>query len=131
MAAIAHGGILLNLITGIGGPILALIIWLFYERKSEYVSWHALQALIFQGASILLSLLLGGLTAVLWVITLALMQVVVGFCLLPLTLGFTLITAAVVIGSLIYGCAGALATLEGQDFRYRWLADLIPPLSKP
>jgi uncharacterized Tic20 family protein len=127
-AAFAHGGILLNLVTGIGGPVLALVLWLLYDRKSEYAAWHALQALFFQTISLLLFLFLGVITALLWAVTGLLMPVVVGFCLLPLALGFTTITAALVVGSLIYGCAGALAVMDGRDFRYRWVADWIPPL---
>lgn len=132
-AAAAHGGILLNLVTGIGGPVLALILWLVYDRKSEYASWHALQALVFQGIAMLFTLLVGGIAAVLWLITLPLLRYlpVASFCMLPFTAGFTLLTLGAVIGSMIYGCAGALATLEGQDFRYRWLSDWIPPLSRP
>jgi uncharacterized Tic20 family protein len=134
IAALAHGGILLNLITGIGGPVLALILWLYNEHKSEYVGWHALQALVFQGISMLLTLVLGGIAVAMWFVMIPLLNpsvAYVGFCLVPFTLGFTLIAAAVVIGSLIYGCAGALAVMEGQDFRYRWIANLIPPLTKP
>ncbi len=129
-AALAHGGILLNLVTGVGGPVLALIIWLLYDRKSEYASEHALQALVFQTISLLLTLLFGTIAVVLWLITAALMPVVVGFCLVPFSLGFSTITAALVVGSLIYGCAGALAVLDGREFHYRWVADWIHPLGR-
>jgi len=132
LAAVAHGGTLLNLISGgIFGPLLALVLWLLYDRKSEYVSWHALQALVFQVISLLLFLVLGGITAALWAVTGVLLQVVVGFCLVPIALGFTAITAAVGVGGLVYGCAGALSVLDGRDFRYRWVADWIPPLNRP
>jgi len=130
-AAVAHGGILLNLLTVIGGPVLALILWLNYDRKSEYVSWHALQALVFQGISMLVALVLGAITAFLWIITIPLLRLYVGYCLVPLALGFSLLTAFVTVGSLIYGCAAALTVLEGREFRYRWVAGIIPPLSKP
>lgn len=131
VAALAHGSILLNLVTGFGGPVLALVLWLLYDRKSEYAAWHALQALIFQTIALLLFLVLGVITALLWAVTGLLIPIVVGFCLVPLAIGFTTITAALVVGSLIYGCAGALAVLDGRDFRYRWLADWIPPLHRP
>jgi len=130
-AAIAHGSILLNVITGVGGPIVALIVWLLYERKSEYVGWHALQALVFQVIVVLATLLVGGISLVLWIITAALLYIVVGFCLLPVALGFTLITATLTIGGLIYGCAGALTVLEGREFHYRWVSEWIHPLSRP
>ncbi|MBN1484453.1 MAG: DUF4870 domain-containing protein [Chloroflexia bacterium] len=125
LAAIAHGSVLLNLFTGVGGPIVALILWLLYSKKSKYVDWHALQALIFQVGVLLLLLLLGGVSAALWAVTIPLLYLVVGFCLLPFALGFSLLTIGVLLGGLVYGCAGALAVLEGQDFRYRWIADMI------
>ncbi len=131
MAAVAHGSILLNLVTGLGGAVVALLIYLFYDRKSEFVSWHALQSLVFQGISLLLTLLLGGISAILWLVALPLTAVVVGYCLVPFALSFTLLTIVVALGSLVYGCAAALAVLEGRDFRYRWVADLIPPLTRP
>lgn len=130
-AALAHGSILLNLVTGVGGPVVALIIWLLYDRKSEYASEHALQALVFQTISLLLALLFGTIAVVLWLITAALIPVAVGFCLVPFSLGFSTITAALIVGSLIYGCAGALAVLDGREFRYRWVSDWIRPLGRP
>ena len=41
---IAHLSILLNLITAIGGPVAALIIWLVYKDRSQKVAFHALQS---------------------------------------------------------------------------------------
>lgn len=38
----AHLSVLLNLITGIGDPVAALIIWLVYKDKSQRVAFHAL-----------------------------------------------------------------------------------------
>ena len=132
MAAVAHGSILLNLISaGLFGPLVALVLWLLYDRKSEYISWHALQALVFQVISLLLLLVLGGVAALLWAITGVLINVLIGFCLIPMVLGFSTITAALAVGSLVYGCAGALAVLDGRDFRYRWVADWIPSLRRP
>ena len=42
---LAHLSVLLSLITGIGGPIAALVIWLVYKDKSQRVAFHALQSL--------------------------------------------------------------------------------------
>lgn len=131
VAAFAHGGILLNLITGIGGVIVALALWLYHEKRTEYGSWHALQALVFQAVFLVLLVVFGGIALLLWVLAIPLLRIVVGFCLIPFALGFTLFFAFVLIGGLVYGCTGAVAALEGRDFRYRWVADLIPPLSKP
>jgi uncharacterized Tic20 family protein len=132
MAAVAHGSILLNLVSGgLFGPVVALVLWLLYDRKSEYVSWHALQALVFQVITLLLFLVLGSITALLWAITAVLIPAVVGLCLVPLVLGFSTVSVALLVGSLIYGCAGALAVLDGHAFRYRWVADWIPSLRRP
>ncbi len=124
-AAAAHGGILLNLLTGIGGLVLALILWLHYEGRSKYVGWQALQALVFQGVVLLAGLVIGIIAAGLWLLTLLLVRLIVGYCFLPFTVGFSLLFAALFLGSLFYGCAGALAALNGQDFAYRWVSDWI------
>ncbi len=124
-AAAAHGGILLNLLTGIGGLVLALILWLHYEGRSKYVGWQALQALVFQGVVLLAGLVIGTIAAGLWLLTLLLVRLIVGYCFLPFTVGFSLLFAALFLGSLFYGCAGALAALNGQDFAYRWVSDWI------
>ena len=42
---IAHLSILLNLITGMGGPVAALILWLVYKDRSQKVAFHAMQSL--------------------------------------------------------------------------------------
>lgn len=124
-AAAAHGGILLNLVTGIGGLVLALILWLHYEDRSKYVGHQALQALVFQGVVMLAGLVIGSIAAGLWLLTLLLVRLIVGYCFLPFTVGFSLLFAALFLGSLFYGCAGALAALNGQDFSYRWISGWI------
>lgn len=124
-AAAAHGGILLNLLTGIGGLVLALILWLHYEGRSKYVGWQALQALVFQGVVLLAGLVIGIIATGLWLLTLPLVRLIVGYCFLPFTMGFSLLFVALFLGSLFYGCAGALAALNGQDFAYRWVSDWI------
>jgi hypothetical protein len=47
-AMLSHLSVLLNLVTGFGGPIAALIIYLVYKDRSRLVAYHALQAMIFQ-----------------------------------------------------------------------------------
>src|SRR3712207_8899786 len=47
---IAHLSVLLSLVTGIGGPIAALVIWLVYKDNSQRVAFHALQSLWYQVA---------------------------------------------------------------------------------
>jgi uncharacterized Tic20 family protein len=47
-AMISHLSVLLNLVTGILGPVVPLILYLSYKDRSRYVAYQSLQALIFQ-----------------------------------------------------------------------------------
>ena len=47
-ALLAHLSIFLNLFTGLLGTAAALVIYLVYKDKSRYVTYQALQAIIFQ-----------------------------------------------------------------------------------
>ena len=98
MAAIAHGSALLGLFTsGIGGVIVALIIWLVKKEESAYVGFQALQALVFQIVILLITFIV---SSVVWAITVGLMMIAVGLCLLPFAI---LITLALPLAGLIYG----------------------------
>ena len=58
LAALAHGSILLGLFSnGIGGIVTALVIWVVQRQKSAYVAHQALQALVYQVATFLLTML--------------------------------------------------------------------------
>ena len=48
-AALAHASTLLNFVVGMGGTIGAGLIWLIKREESEWVAFHGLQALVFQG----------------------------------------------------------------------------------
>ncbi len=49
LAGLSHGSILLGIFTnGIGGIVVALVIWLTQKQKSAYVAAQALQALVYQ-----------------------------------------------------------------------------------
>ena len=112
-ASLAHLSILLNLITGFLGIIAALIIYLIYQDRSRYVAYHALQSLIFQ----LVFWAGAGLVAgALWAITIPLMFVLVGCCLLPAAILVTFVPVA----AMVFGGVGAIKTNQGQDFQY-WL----------
>lgn len=114
---LAHLSTLLNLVTGFGGPIAALIIYLVYKDRSRYVAYHALQAMVFQliwwfGGGILIGLM--------WAITGALSALIIGIPLIPVAVCFTPLLALLPVGALIYGIAGAIQVNQGQDFKY-WL----------
>ena len=42
-AMLAHLSVLINLVTGAFGPIVALIIYLVYKDRSRYVAYQSLQ----------------------------------------------------------------------------------------
>src|SRR5829696_7587816 len=81
---LAHLSILLNLISGLGGPIAALIIWLVYKDRSQKVAFHALQSLWYQVAWIVI-------LSVGWFITFVLIIVVIGFHLVPVMANATVV----------------------------------------
>lgn len=112
-AMLAHLSVLLNLVSGFGGPIAALIIYLVYKDRSRYVAYQSLQALIFQ----IIWWAGGGLLAgIAWGITGALSAILIGLLLTPLACVISLLP----LGALIYGIIGAIQTSQGQDFKY-WL----------
>ena len=110
---LAHLSILLNLITGILGPVAALVIYFIFKDRSRAVAFDALQSFLFQlvfwaGAGVLAGLL--------WGLGFATTFLLVGFCLLPLACVLTIVP----IGALVYGVVGAVETSQGKDFQY-WL----------
>jgi uncharacterized protein len=114
---LAHLSTLLNLVTGFGGPIAALIIYMVYKDRSRFVAYHALQAMIFQliwwfGGGMLIGLM--------WAVVGALSAILIGIILIPVAIVLTLVFALLPVGALIYGIVGAVQTNQGQDFKY-WL----------
>jgi uncharacterized protein len=114
---LAHLSTLLNLVTGFGGPIAALIIYLVYRDRSRFVAYNALQSMIFQliwwfGGGILIGLM--------WAIVGGLSMVLVGIILIPFALLLTPVLLLLPVGALVYGVVGAVQVNQGQDFKY-WL----------
>jgi uncharacterized Tic20 family protein len=115
---LAHLSTLLNLVTGFGGPIAALIIYIIYKDRSRFVAYHALQAMVFQfiwwfGGGVLIGLM--------WAIVGVLSAILVGIVLIPIAACITPLLAIMPVGALIYGIIGAVQVSQGQDFKY-WLA---------
>ncbi len=108
---LAHLSILLSIITGIGGPLAALIIWLVYKDKSQRVAFHALQSLWYQIAWIVI-------LAVGWTITGILVLVVIGLLLVP-------VMAIVSLVPFVHQCYAAYKVYQGVDYRYPVIADMI------
>jgi uncharacterized protein len=112
-AMLAHLSVLLNLATGILGPVGALIVYLVYKDRSRYVAYQSLQSLIFQ----LIGWIGGGIIiATVWTITGILSAIVVGVCLIPFAIILSIIPLAVI----VYCIIGAIKCSNGEDFKY-WL----------
>ena len=114
---LAHLSVLLNLVTGFAGPLVALVIYLVYRERSRKVAFHAMQSMIFQliwwfGGGLLIGLM--------WAIVGALSAILIGIVLIPFAVLFTLLFALLPLGALVYGIIGAVQVSQGQDFKY-WL----------
>lgn len=118
LAVIAHLGIFLNLVTGLLGLVVPLVIYLAYKDRSRYVAYQSLQALVFQ-----LVFWVGGglLAALLWIIALPLSLVLVGLCLIP----FALIASLIPLGAYVYAVFAAVDTGQHRDFQYWMIGDWV------
>jgi uncharacterized Tic20 family protein len=117
-AMLAHLSVIINLVTGVLGPVAALIIYLVYQNRSRYVAYHALQSLILQ----LITWVGGGLIiAATWIITGVLMIAVIGVFLIPVACVVTLLPLA----SVVYGVIGGIQCSQGQDFKYWLIGDWV------
>ncbi len=108
---LAHLSVLINLVTGIGGPIAALVIWLVYKDRSQRVAFHALQSLWYQVAWAVI-LLVG------WTLTFILMIVLIGFLLVP-------VMALVSLVPFVHQSYAAYKVSQGIDYRYPIIADMV------
>lgn len=140
-AALAHASVLLTFILGVSTAGVAVVlaalvplgIWLAFRDRSRFVAFHALQATVFQVASLLawVGLLVAGLVILVpaWIVTILLLLILVGLLLLPLTLVLTIVwpgaLVALPLATLIYGLYAAVEVYAGRGFRYWWVADWI------
>jgi len=122
-ATLAHLSVLLNLITGMLGPVAALIIYLVFKDRSRYVAYQSMQAFIFQ----LIWWIGGGvLVGLAWTITGILTAVCIGLCLFPAAILISLIPIA----ALVYGVVGAVQCNQGANFRYWLIGDWVVGMLK-
>ncbi|MGD2146145.1 MAG: DUF4870 domain-containing protein [Anaerolineae bacterium] len=138
IAALTHASVLLTLLLALAGGVGALvglavplIVYLSYRERSGFIAFHALQSLVYQGAGMLLYIVLLAVAATIvaaaWAISGALSAVIIGFLLMPLALMITIGTAIVLLGAplllLGYGLYGAYKVYQGEDFRYELLGE--------
>lgn len=112
-AMLAHLSVLLNLVSGFLGIIVALVIYAMYRERSRYVAFQAFQAFLFQ------LIFWGGgtlLVAVTWLITGLLSAILIGLLLIPIACLLSLLP----LGAVGYGIMAGLKANQGEDFRY-WL----------
>ncbi len=117
MAMLAHASAILNIFTGIGGVVVALVIYLTQKDKSSWVGFQALQALVYQVAA----------SVIAWfavIISSILISVAIGCLLLPLSL----LLGLAAVGYSVYA---GYQTYQGVDFRYIWLGDWLESQQKP
>ena len=110
-SALAHLSVLLNLFTGLLGPVAALVIWLVYRYRSPRVTFHALQSLWYQAAWIVI-------LAVGWTVTGLLTIILVGFLLFPVMIVLSFVP-------FVHMAYAAYKVSQGVDYRYPLVADLV------
>jgi hypothetical protein len=118
-AMLAHLSVLINLVTGVLGPVAALLIFLVYKDRSRYVAYQSLQSLPLQ----LIGWVGGGLiVGAAWAISGALSVIGIGLCLMPFALLLTLFLPG---GTIVYAIIAAIKTNQGEDFRYWLIGDWV------
>jgi uncharacterized protein len=122
-ATLAHASALLNLFGGVGGILAAFVIWLTQREKSAWVGFQALQALIFQAATVTITVLV---VVVVWVVGFVVSFATIGvgtFVAVPVMIlvffgGFALMAAG-----MVYAFYGAYQIYQGREFRYLLIGD--------
>ena len=92
-------------------PLGALVVWLIYKDRSPRVGFHALQALWYQIAWLVI-LVVG------WSITFVLSIVLIGLLFIPVMLIASLVP-------LVHGCYAAYKVSQGENYRYPYIADKV------
>lgn len=137
-AAVAHASVWVTFITalftaGFSVPLsifVPLVIYFLFRNKSDYITFHALQAFVIQLAGTVGALALLVIGGVAWfvglVIALLLMLVLIGFVLAPLwgIVGIALLVAVFLMpfAMLLFGTIAAIQTYNGRDYRYPYIA---------
>jgi uncharacterized Tic20 family protein len=137
LAALSHASIVANAVN-LAGMIATSLIWTMHRERSPYVRAHALQALVYQGTVLLISLFLalfGGLCLALSLLPVMLRpdlyrgsppsySVWIGVLALLALIGFGVLAT-------LYGLFGAYQVYRGRPFRYLLIGRLVRPLLNP
>jgi uncharacterized Tic20 family protein len=117
-AMLAHLSVLVNLFTGVLGPVVALIIYLMFANRSKYVAYHAMQSFLFQLAAWY------GI-GVMWGVVGLLSAILIGVLLIPFACVLTPVLLLGMAIAPIYGVIGAVQTSQGEDFQYWWVGSWV------
>jgi uncharacterized Tic20 family protein len=117
-AMLAHLSVLVNLFTGVLGPVVALIIYLMFANRSKYVAYHAMQSFLFQ-------LVVWYGIGVMWGIVGLMSAILIGVILIPFACILTPILLLGMAIAPIYGIWGAIETSQGKDFQYWWVGSWV------
>lgn len=121
-AMLAHLSMLINLVTGILGPVAAFVIYITFRDRSRYIAFQSLQSLILQ---LITWVAAGAIIGLIWAITGVLSAIIVGLLCIPFAIIITVILAALPIAGIVYSIIGAIQCSEGHDFRYWLIGDWI------
>src|SRR5215207_2514182 len=106
---IAHASVLLALVGLM--PFGALLVWLLYKDRSRKVRFHALQALWYQIAWIVI------------LVAYTLVSLILSLVIIGIFMFFLLPILALI--PLIHGCYAAYQVSQGIEYRYPYIADRI------
>ena len=106
---IAHASVLAGLVGLM--PFGALLVWLLYKDRSERVRFHALQALWYQIAWVVILVAYTFISAILSLVIIGIFM----FFLLPI----------LALVPLAHGCYAAYKVSQGEEYRYPYIADRI------
>jgi uncharacterized Tic20 family protein len=106
---IAHASVLAGLVGLM--PFGALLVWLLYKDRSERVRFHALQALWYQIAWVVILVAYTFISAILSLVIIGIFM----FFLLPI----------LALVPLVHGCYAAYQVSQGVEYRYPYIADRI------
>jgi uncharacterized protein len=108
-SVIAHLSVLLELVGLM--PFGALLVWLLYKDRSRKVRFHALQALWYQIAWIVI------------LVAYTLVSLILSLVIIGIFMFFLLPILALI--PLIHGCYAAYRVSQGVEYRYPYIADRI------
>jgi uncharacterized Tic20 family protein len=131
LAALSHASIVANIVN-LAGMIATALIWTMQRDRSRFVRAHALQALVYQGAVLLISVclsLLWGVCIALSLLPVLLRPDLYYFTNPPRSFWLALLGLILPIGfgilATIYGLYGAYRVYRGRPFRYPLVGRLV------